>query len=70
METTTEELEDLSLLILRSNNLPLSELASENLFTAVTEGLLVIEPESEKEKHVDQSIIAGRKVLQLAGVAA
>ena len=70
METSTEELEDLSVLILRSNNIAVNQLASENLFAAVTRGLLVVEPESMQLKHIDQSIMAGRKVLSLVGAVA
>lgn len=70
METTAEELEGLAAILLRSNNLEVSELASDNLFSAITKRLLVIEPEAVQTERIEQSITAGRKVMELVGAVA
>lgn len=70
MNVTTEELEDLSRILLESNKEVVSDLASENLYQAIQLGHLSLESEKIELKHIDQSVKAGRQLMTFAGAVA
>ena len=72
MELLTKELEDRAAARLNLYGLSVSDNPSENLLAAISAGLLLGElatAEAER-KHVDQSIKAGRQLMELVGAVA
>jgi len=70
MNSLTERLEDQAALLLLQEEIPLLPEASENLLTALSLGLLILESAAAERKHIDQSIKAGRQLMTFAGAVA
>jgi hypothetical protein len=70
MSIETQELEDLSSIILRSNGVPVHEQASENLYQAILRGLIQLDSAEVALKHIEESALAGRVAVGSVGAVA